>query len=74
MDDHERVMSIIRMKSQAPAVLDQGRTALLIIDMQRDFVHSEYEFAQALERLAPGVTEGKHGGFRGGRRIGRRGR
>jgi nicotinamidase-related amidase len=26
--------------------------------MQRDFVHPEHEFAQVLERLVPGVTEG----------------
>lgn len=58
MDEHERVMSIIRLKSQAPVLLDRDRTALLVIDMQHDFVHPEHGFAEVLERLAPGVTEG----------------
>ena len=58
MDEHERVMNIIRRKSHAPVVLEPGSTALLVIDMQRDFVHPDHEFAQVLERLVPGVTEG----------------
>ena len=58
MDNHERVMELIRLKSQAPVMLERESTALLVIDMQRDFVHPEHEFAQALERLVPGVTEG----------------
>lgn len=58
MDEHERVLSIIRLKSQAPVTLDRDGMALLVIDMQRDFVHPEHEFAQVLERLAPGVTDG----------------
>jgi nicotinamidase-related amidase len=57
MTDHDRVLSVIQMKSQAPIAIDSGATALLMIDMQRDFVHPEYEFAQALERLVPGVTD-----------------
>jgi isochorismate hydrolase len=51
-------MDLIRLKSQAPVMLERESTALLVIDMQRDFVHPEHEFAQALERLVPGVTEG----------------
>jgi nicotinamidase-related amidase len=58
MDEHERVMDIIRLKSQAPVVLDRDSTALLVIDMQRDFIYPDHEFAQVLERIAPGVTEG----------------
>src|ERR1051326_1467709 len=57
MDEHARVMQIVTMKSQAPLVLD-GATALLVIDMQRDFTGPDHGFAQVLERLVPGVTEG----------------
>jgi nicotinamidase-related amidase len=57
MDDHARVLQIIAMKSQAPLILDQA-SALLVIDMQKDFVHPEYGFAQLLERLVPGITDG----------------
>jgi len=58
MNEHESVLSIIRLKSQAPVALDRPGTALLMIDMQRDFVHPEHGFSQVLERLAPGVTDG----------------
>jgi nicotinamidase-related amidase len=57
MDEDARVMQIIALKDQAPLILDP-RTALLVIDMQRDFVHPGYGFAQVLEKLVPGVTEG----------------
>src|SRR5581483_12483291 len=57
MDDDARVMQIISMKRQAPLTLD-GRTALLVIDMQRDFVSPGYGFSQVLEKLVPGVTDG----------------
>lgn len=57
MNDHERVMEVIRLKSQAPVELDQDSTALLVIDMQRDFVRPGHEFAQLLERIVPGITE-----------------
>ena len=57
MDEHACVMQIVAMKSRAPLTLDRA-TALLVIDMQEDFVNPEHEFAQVLETLAPGVTTG----------------
>ena len=57
MNEHARVMQIIAMKSQAPLALDRN-TALLVIDMQQDFTHPEHRFAQVLEKLVPGVTDG----------------
>jgi nicotinamidase-related amidase len=57
MDEDSRVMQIVAMKRQAPLTLDQ-RTALLVIDMQLDFVQPGYGFSQVLEKLVPGVTDG----------------
>ena len=57
MDEHACVMQIVAMKAQAPLTLDQA-TALLVIDMQQNFVNPEHEFAQVLESLAPGVATG----------------
>jgi len=57
MDDDARVMQIVAMKAQMPLALDP-RTALLVIDMQGNFVQATGEFAQVLEKLVPGATEG----------------
>lgn len=56
MTDHDKVLEIIRLKDQAPIVLDPQKTALLVIDMQRYFVSPDYPFAQVFERLVPGST------------------
>ncbi len=48
----------MRLKNQAPLALDSLKTALLVIDMQRYFVHPDYPFAQVFERLVPGSTAG----------------
>lgn len=53
---HSKVLEVIRFKGAAPISLRSGSTALLIIDMQRFFVHPGYVFEQLLERIAPGVT------------------
>lgn len=58
MTEHESVLAIIRQKNAAPLVLDRARTALLVIDVQRYFVHPEHAFGQLFERLVPGVTAG----------------
>lgn len=58
MSEHENVISIIRQKNGAPLALDPARTALLVIDVQRYFVHPEHAFGQVFERLIPGVTAG----------------
>jgi nicotinamidase-related amidase len=57
MDQDAKVMQVVGMKRQLPLALDR-RTALLVIDMQADFVQPNYAFAQVLERVAPGVTDG----------------
>jgi nicotinamidase-related amidase len=58
MNEHERILEVIRLKDQAPLTFDPHRSALLVIDVQRYFVSPDYPFAQVLERLVPGVTEG----------------
>jgi nicotinamidase-related amidase len=58
MSEHEDVLAIIRQKNRAPFTLDPARTALLVIDVQRYFVHPDYSFGQVFERLSPGVTAG----------------
>jgi nicotinamidase-related amidase len=58
MNEHEKILELIRLKDQAPLDFDMQHSALLVIDVQRYFVHAEYPFAQAIERLVPGATEG----------------
>lgn len=58
MNEHEKVLELIRLKDQSPLNLDPLRTALLIIDVQRYFVSPDYPFAQAFEKLVPGATAG----------------
>ncbi len=58
MTEHERVLELIRLKDQAPGKLDSSRTALLVIDIPRYFVNSDYPFGQAFEKLVPGATAG----------------
>jgi nicotinamidase-related amidase len=55
MDD-AKVMQIVTMKAQMPLTLDR-HTALLVIDMQQNFVRPTCEFARVLEKLVPGATE-----------------
>lgn len=52
-----KVQQIIAAKDQAPLACDLGHTALLVIDAQRDFAQPQYAFAQALEKVVPGVTD-----------------
>jgi nicotinamidase-related amidase len=56
MGNHDLVAALIQAKSAAPFNIDVQRTALLIIDAQRDFVRAGYPFARALEHVTPGVT------------------
>jgi biuret amidohydrolase len=58
MDDHSKVLEIIRSKDQAPLGLDVDASALLIVDAQRYFARPEYPFGQTFERLVPGSTSG----------------
>ncbi len=58
MNEHERILEIIRLKDQTPLDFDSPHSALLVIDMQRYFVRPDYPFAQAMEKLVPGSTEG----------------
>jgi nicotinamidase-related amidase len=58
VNEHDKIMEIIRLKDEAPLDFDARRSALLVIDMQRYFVGPDHPFAQALERLVPGSTEG----------------
>jgi nicotinamidase-related amidase len=61
MSEHDLVLDIIRRKSAQPLVIDPARAGLLVIDVQRYFVHAGYPFSQVLESLASGVTAGYFG-------------
>jgi nicotinamidase-related amidase len=58
MSEHEDVLAIIGQKNQAPFGFAPERAALLVIDVQRYFVHPDQTFGQVFERLSPGVTTG----------------
>jgi biuret amidohydrolase len=58
VNEHDKILEIIRLKDEAPLDFDARRAALLVIDVQRYFVGPEYPFAQALEKLVPGSTAG----------------
>ena len=58
MNEHEKILEVIRLKDEAPLDFDAQRSALLVIDAQRYFVEPDHPFAQTLERLVPGATAG----------------
>ena len=58
MSDHKKVREILKLKDQAPLVMEPQRSALLIVDAQRYFARPEYAFGQTFERLVPGSTGG----------------
>lgn len=58
MTDHEKLQAIVRVKDQAPVVIDPLSSALLVVDVQRYFARPDYPFAQTFEKLVPGSTTG----------------
>jgi nicotinamidase-related amidase len=58
MSEHADVLAIIGRKNQASFRMPPERTALLVIDVQRYFVHPNHPFGQVFEHLSPGVTDG----------------
>lgn len=58
MNEHEKILEIVRLKDQAPVQFVVDRAALLVIDMQRYFVSPGYPFGDTLEKLVPGASEG----------------
>jgi len=58
MRELEKVRSFVAAKEQAPLNIEPRRAALLVIDVQRYFVHPDYPFGQTLDKLVPGIGEG----------------
>jgi nicotinamidase-related amidase len=58
MNDHAKIQELLRIKDQAPVKFDPATSALVIVDVQRYFARAEYAFAQTVEKLVPGSTEG----------------
>ena len=58
MNEHEKILEIIRLKDQAPLQFDVDHAALLVIDMQRYFVSPDYSFGETIEKLVSGASEG----------------
>lgn len=56
MTDHEMVQQLLRIKDQAPVVIDAEESALVVVDVQRFFARPEYPFAHVFEKMVPGVT------------------
>lgn len=58
MTEQEKVQKFLRLKNEAPLALDPVRTALLVIDVQRYFVHPDHPLGQLLEGIVPGLGAG----------------
>ena len=58
MNEHEMLQQLLHIKDQAPVSVDPEHTALIVVDVQRFFARPEYPFAQAFEKMVPGVTAG----------------
>lgn len=56
MTEHEMVQRLLSIKDQAPVLIDAEKSALVVVDVQRFFARPEYPFAQAFEKMVPGVT------------------
>lgn len=57
-DEHDKIRDIIRLRGQRPLDLAGQTTALIVVDVQRNFVDSELPFLRTAEHLSPGVTAG----------------
>lgn len=58
MNEHERIIGIVRAKNEAPIKLSPDRTALIIVDMQRYFTQPSFSFTEIFEKLCPGSSVG----------------
>jgi biuret amidohydrolase len=58
MNDHDKIQELLRIKGQAPIVFDPTTAALIVVDVQRWFTEPEHPFAQVVEKLVPGATDG----------------
>lgn len=58
MTEPEMIQELLRLKDQAPVSVDAEKSALVVVDVQRFFARPEYPFAQAFEKMVPGVTAG----------------
>jgi nicotinamidase-related amidase len=58
MHEHEQIIGIIRSKNQTPIEIIPGKTALIVVDMQRYFTQPSYSFTDVFERLSPGAASG----------------
>src|SRR5919206_5204865 len=57
-DDHGAVEQIMRLRAQRPLAVDRRATALIVVDVQPNFVDAEQPFMRTLEAMAPGATHG----------------
>ena len=58
MNEHEQIISIIHGKNASPIPLDPRRTALIVVDMQRNFTQPSFPFTEAFNKLSPGACSG----------------
>lgn len=56
--EHDKVKTVIRLRNQRPLNLEHGATALIVVDVQRNFVDPAQPFMRAAELMSPGVTDG----------------
>jgi nicotinamidase-related amidase len=56
LTEHEMVQQLLRIKDQAPIVVDAEESALVVVDVQQFFARPEHAFAQVFEKMMPGVT------------------
>jgi nicotinamidase-related amidase len=55
--DHDAVLGIIAQKGSAPLDLPEGRTALIVVDLQQAFVQPDGRFPSLMSVLAPGAID-----------------
>ena len=58
MPEHDDVLRVVQIKEQRPLAIDIDRVALLVIDVQADFVDGRYGFGRTFEAIMPGITTG----------------
>ena len=58
MNEHERIIAVVRAKNQTPIELNPSGTALIVVDMQRYFTQPSFPFTEVFEKLSPGSSVG----------------
>lgn len=58
MNEHDQITAVVAAKNRTPIEFEPRRTALSVVDMQRNFTQPSFPFTEVFEKLCPGSSAG----------------